>query len=299
MSSSPNTILFLVNPFAGKGKAMLIAKNTIEIMRENSYETEFFEGKNKEDFLNFTTIYEINKIQKIAVFGGDGTMHDIINAIMLKPEWLSKPLMLFPCGTGNAFCHDLDCLSVEKATQRLLNGKEMLVDLAEIKMSKNSMWAFNIVGCGLVSHINTLAEKMRYFGPARYNIATIMKIISPPVLTAKISFNGEIYTKDYCFLLACNTRFTGKGMKMAPLAKLNDGLIDFLIVEKTSRLKLLLLFPKIFSGKHLNSPYLRYVQTNHIKIETQYPEIVNIDGEIKGNTSLEIIVHKQKLKVIC
>ena len=34
-------------------------------------------------------------------------------------------------------------------------------------------------------------------------------------------------------------------------------------------------------------------------IETQYPEIVNIDGEIKGNTSLEIIVHKQKLKVIC
>ena len=175
----------------------------------------------------------------------------------------------------------------------------MLVDLAEIKMSENSMWAFNIVGCGLVSHINTLAEKMRFFGPARYNIATIMKIISPPVLKAKISFNGEIHAKDYCFLLACNTRFTGKGMKMAPLAKLNDGLIDFLIVEKTTRLKLLLLFPKIFSGKHLNSPYLRYVQTNHIKIETQYPEIVNIDGEIKGNTSLEIIVHKQKLKVIC
>ena len=50
MSSSPNTILFLVNPFAGKGKAMLIAKNTIEIMRQNGYETEFFEGKNKEDF---------------------------------------------------------------------------------------------------------------------------------------------------------------------------------------------------------------------------------------------------------
>jgi len=88
-------------------------------------------------------------------------------------------------------------------------------------------------------------------------------------------------------------------MKMAPLAKLNDGMFDFLIVEKTTRLKLLMLFPKIFSGKHLNSPYLRYVQTNRIKIETQYPEIVNIDGEIKGNTSLEIIVHKQKLKVIC
>ncbi|MCX6195776.1 MAG: acylglycerol kinase family protein, partial [Flavobacteriia bacterium] len=89
MSSSPNTILFLVNPFAGKGKALLIAKNTTELMQQNGYDTELFEGKNKEDFLNFTTIYEINKIQKIAVFGGDGTMHDIINALMLKPEWLS------------------------------------------------------------------------------------------------------------------------------------------------------------------------------------------------------------------
>ena len=99
-------------------------------------------------------------------------------------------------------------------------------------------------------------EKLRWLGAARYNIATIINIIVNPVLKAKIYFNDEMHAKDYCFLLACNTRFTGKGMEMAPLAKLNDGLIDFLIVEKTSRLKLLMLFPKIFSGKHLNSPYL-------------------------------------------
>jgi diacylglycerol kinase family enzyme len=132
-------------------------------------------------------------------------------------------------------------LSVEKATELLINGKEMLVDLAEIKMNKNIIWSFNIIGCGLVSHINILAEKLRWLGAARYNIATIINIIVNPVLKAKIYFNDEIHAKDYCFLLACNTRFTGKGMEMAPLAKLNDGLIDFLIVEKTSRLKLLII----------------------------------------------------------
>ena len=297
MNNTPNTILFLVNPFAGKGNALLIAKNVVEIMKQNGYDTELFEGKNKDDIFNFTNIFEIKKIKKIAIFGGDGTMHDIINAIMIKPEWLAIPLLLFPCGTGNSFSRDLDCLSVEKATELLINGKEMLVDLAEIKMNENTIWSFNIIGCGLVSHINILAEKLRWLGAARYNIATIINIIVNPVLKAKIYFNNEMHAKDYCFLLACNTRFTGKGMEMAPLAKLNDGLIDFLIVEKTSRLKLLMLFPKIFSGKHLNSPYLRYVQTNYIKIETQKPERINIDGEMKGNTSLEIIVHKHKLKV--
>lgn len=299
MSNTPNTILFLVNSFAGKGNALLIAKNVVEIIKQNGYNTELFEGKNKDDFLNFTNIFEIKKIKKIAIFGGDGTMHDMINSIMHKPEWLILPLLLFPCGTGNSFSRDLDCISVEKATKLLINGKEMLVDLAEIKTSENIIWSFNIIGCGLVSHINILAEKLRWFGSARYNIASIIKIISNPILKAKIYFNNEMHDKDYCFLLACNTKFTGKGMEMAPLAKLNDGLIDFIIVEKTSRLKLLMLFPKIFSGKHLNSPYLRYVHTNYIKIETQKPERLNIDGEMKGITSIEIIVHKHKLKVIC
>jgi diacylglycerol kinase family enzyme len=75
-------------------------------------------------------------------------------------------------------------------------------------------------------------------------------------------------------------------------------MIDFLIVEKASRLQLLLLFPKVFSGKHMNSPILKYVQSNQIEIETETPQLVNIDGEMKGNTSLQIIMHHQKLKVI-
>ena len=155
------------------------------------------------------------------------------------------------------------------------------------------------MGCGLVAHINVLAEKLRWLGAARYTIASLIKIVANPTIKAKITVNNEVHANDYCFLFACNTRYTGKAMKMAPLAKLNDGLIDFLIVEKASRLQLLMLFPKVFSGKHMSSPILKYVQAKHIAIETETPQIVNIDGEMKGNTSLQIIMHHQKLKVIC
>jgi diacylglycerol kinase family enzyme len=87
-------------------------------------------------------------------------------------------------------------------------------------------------------------------------------------------------------------------MKMAPLAKLNDGLIDLLIVKKTSRLKLFTLFPQVFSGKHIHSPILQYIQTDYFKVETEQNYLLNIDGEVKGNTPFEVIVHKQKLKVL-
>lgn len=294
-----HAILFLVNPFAGNGKALKTAQNAIAEMHKNGFKTQLLVSKTSGDLAGFTQQFEANKISKIAVLGGDGTMHEVINAMMQKQEWLTVPLLLFPCGTGNAFNYDLNCLTNQKAIQLLINGKDVLIDLAEIKTNGISIWSFNIVGCGLVAHINILAEKLRWLGAARYTVASLIKIISNPTINAKITLNNEVHHKDFCFLFACNTRYTGKAMKMAPLAQLNDGLIDFLIVEKASRLKLLMLFPKVFSGKHMSSKLLKYVHTNHIKIETETPQKVNIDGEIKGNTSLEIIMHQQKLKVIC
>lgn len=293
------SILFLVNPFAGNGKALKTAHHAIEVMHQNGFQTSLLISKTLGDLSNFTQLFEENKISKIAVLGGDGTMHEVLNAMMNHQEWLAVPILLFPCGTGNAFNYDLNCLTNEKAIQLLQNGKDILIDVAEIKTNGNSIWSFNIVGCGLVAHINVLAEKLRWLGAARYTIASLLKIIVNPTIKAKITLNNEVHHKDYCFLFACNTRYTGKAMKMAPLAQLNDGLIDFLIVEKASRLKLLMLFPKVFSGKHMSSKLLKYVQTNHIKIETENPEIVNIDGEIKGNTSIEIVMHNQKLRIIC
>ncbi|MFZ4798018.1 MAG: diacylglycerol/lipid kinase family protein [Bacteroidia bacterium] len=297
--NKPATILFLVNPFAGKGNALKTAQKAIAEMQQNGFETQLLVSKNKGDLAHFTNQFDNNKIQKIAIFGGDGTMHEVLNAMMQKQQWLAVAVILFPCGTGNAFNYDMNCLTHQKATQLLIKGNDILIDIAEIKTNGTSIWSFNIVGCGLVAHINVLAEKLRWLGAARYSIASLIKIIANPTINAKISLNGEAHHKDFCFLFACNTRYTGKAMKMAPLAQLNDGLIDFLIVEKASRLKLLMLFPKVFSGKHMNSPLLKYVQTNHIKIETETPQTVNIDGEIKGNTSLEIIMHHQKLRVIC
>lgn len=295
----PNTILFLVNPFAGKGNALKTAQNAISVTRQNGFDTQLFISKINGDLASFIHQFNSEDINKIAVLGGDGTMHEVINAMIQNPVWLSVPILLFPCGTGNAFNYDLNCLTSKKATQLLLTGSDKLVDIAEVKTNGTSIWSFNIVGCGLVAQINLLAEKLRWLGSARYTIASLIKIIANPTIKAKITVNNEVINKDFCFLFACNTQYTGKAMKMAPLAKLNDGLIDFLIVEKASRLQLLLLFPKVFSGKHMNSPILKYVQSNQIEIETETPQLVNIDGEMKGNTSLQIIMHHQKLKVIC
>ena len=87
-------------------------------------------------------------------------------------------------------------------------------------------------------------------------------------------------------------------MKAAPNAKLDDGLIDLVIVKKTSRLKLLLLFPKIFSGKHISSPLVQYQQVKSFSIFPESDSGLNIDGELIGNTPLSVTVKAGLIKVL-
>ncbi|MCF8429035.1 MAG: diacylglycerol kinase family lipid kinase [Bacteroidia bacterium] len=299
MLNQNNTILFLVNPFAGNGNALNAANYAMAIMKQNGYDTALLVSEELGDLSKFTYQFKVENIFKIAVLGGDGTMHEVVNAIMKNQQWINIPIAIFPCGTGNAFNHDIGCLSINKATKLLLYGKPTLLDLCEVITNGSSIWSFNSVGCGMAAHTNKLAEKLRFLGDKRYTIASLIKIITMPTIKAKVTFNNQVYDKEFCLMLACNTRYTGKGMLAAPFAKLNDGLIDFIIIKKASRFRLLMMLPKVFNGNYLNSSLVKLVQTNHIKIETKTPKIINIDGEIKGNTSLEIIMYYQKINVIC
>ena len=77
-------------------------------------------------------------------------------------------------------------------------------------------------------------------------------------------------------------------MKMAPLAQLNDGKIDLIIVRKTSRINLLKLFPKLFSGDHIKSPLVEYRQVENFSISLEETNDLTIDGEIIGATPLNV-----------
>jgi diacylglycerol kinase (ATP) len=95
-----------------------------------------------------------------------------------------------------------------------------------------------------------------------------------------------------------NTKHTGKGMMMAPYASLSDGLMDVLMVKKTSLLNLLFLFPSIYSGKHVHSKLLEYKQLSAITIAATDGNPLTIDGEVKGSAPLSVSVLPLALTII-
>src|SRR5205823_6598552 len=95
-----------------------------------------------------------------------------------------------------------------------------------------------------------------------------------------------------------NTPAYGGGMKIAPQAKLDDGILDICIVRSMDKFKLFCLFPTVYFGRHLGFEEVEYMQSAMARLETELPLDVYADGEYVCQTPVEFHVAQNALRVI-
>lgn len=288
----------LVNPQGGVKKGPGILQDVRPVFNAANAELTVIEteyaghGRELAKSLNF------DGYDGFCAVGGDGTMHEIINGIMNREDGRKIPIGLITGGTGNSFMHDVDCLDPKQAVKRILTNRKRAIDIMRVDGNGEILYAFNIVGWGMPTDINEIAEKLRWLGGQRYNVASLIEILRFRQRLATLVIEGNRTVGDFGFIIGCNTVHTGKGMKMAPLAQLNDGFIDLIVAHKTSRLKLLKMFPKVFSGGHIGDPIVEYHQVKEFSIIPKEPHTLNIDGEIIGTTPIHVRVLPSEIEVL-
>ena len=224
-------------------------------------------------------------------------MHEVINGMMDRTDQKKLPIGLITNGTGNSLMHDLDALDPIKAVKNFVEGRKLKIDLAKISMKDSHLYAFNVIGWGIPVTINEKAEKMRFFGGQRYNLASLIEIFRNPSWPVKLHIAQNELQGNYSFFLACNTIYSGNGMRVAPKAKLNDGKFDVLILKKASRSKLIRLFVRIFKGSHINDPIIQYEQVSAFSISDTQDTVLNIDGQAIGSVPFEVKVLKEQVEI--
>ena len=289
-------LLILTNPYSGKKKGKKILKNVLNIFSNTPYD--LITTKYKNHPYEIAKTININNFSGICIIGGDGTMHEVINGMLARADKKELPIGLVPGGTGNSFMHDMNCLNPTDAAKQIIKLKTQKIDLIKIETDNKIIYSFNVAGWGMPPDINILAEKMRWFGGQRYNIASLIEIMKFTKRQCNLIINNENILDDYSLVLCCNTIHTGKGMKIAPKAKLNDGLMDLVLIKNVPRIKLLRLMPKIFTGEHINDNAVKYIHVSKIKLKPNKISQLNIDGEIKGFTPFELSVLSNKIEII-
>ena len=95
-----------------------------------------------------------------------------------------------------------------------------------------------------------------------------------------------------------NAPVYGGGMKIAPRAQMDDGLLDVCIVAGINKFKLFCLFPTVYFGRHLVREEVEYLQTTRLRVETERALEVYADGEYVCKTPIEVSLARNALRVI-
>jgi len=289
--------MLTVNPKGGKSKGPGVLTQVLPIFESAGLELDIQETEYAGHVGEIINTMNPSRYDGFCLIGGDGTVHEVVNGLLTREDGANIPIGCIPAGTGNSFMCDLDCLDPVEAANRIVKGEVRPIDVAKVVMGNEVGYAFNVVGWGMVTDINITAEKIRWLGDNRYTFATPLHVLKRIRRLATIIIEGVEDKDEFLFAIGCNTQYTGKGMRIAPHARLDDGLIDLVIVRDASRLKLLKVFPKIFDGSHVSDPIVEYHQVKRYSIIPEEENILNIDGELKGTTPFEVEVLPKAFQV--
>ena len=281
-------IYLVLNPHAGIKKGNRVLEEVKPVFEKNDAKITIvhteYPGHAKELINNV----DLEAFDKLCVIGGDGTFHEVINGLLTRNDTKKIPVGLIPGGSGNSLMHTIGCLDTCKAAQIVISGNPKPLDVAKIEIGDQIIYSINIIGWGLVTDIGITAEKYRWLGESRYTLVSLLEILRLKQRSAKLILNGNEEIEQFTFILALNTQHTGKGMFAAPKAKLDDGLIDLIVVREKGKMKLLHLLPKIFDGSHINSEIVEYHQVSSFSLIPEEDSVLNIDGEIAGKTPINV-----------
>jgi diacylglycerol kinase family enzyme len=163
-----------------------------------------------------------------------------------------------------------------------------------------------VAGVGLDSEVarraNELPRWLRGHGGYALTLAPAIFRFAPfpmKILMRDESAGWATRSEQPTMLAAfANTSTYGGGMKVAPNARMDDGLLDVCVIGGIDPFRLAYLFPTVYFGRHLNICEVEYFKTARVRVETQTPLDIYADGEFVCRTPVEVAVERGVLKVL-
>lgn len=287
----------VVNPRGGKQRGLMVLERVKPVLAAAGMELEVWVTQRPGHAGEMARTLDLKCYDGICVIGGDGTVHEVADGLMQRGEPNSIPLGIIPAGTGNTLAQHLRCDDPLTAARQIVAGRTQPLDVVRVTLGDRVVFCVDIVGWGAVADINCTAERLRMLGPSRYAAAALWHILRANRRRATLVLDGQTIDDEFLFVIACNPKFTGSGMKLAPHAEVGDGKIDVVVVRRASRWQMLKLFTKVFDGSHLALGYVEYHQVRSFAIESESHDPLDLDGEMKGHSPMSAEVLPSALRV--
>lgn len=237
-------------------------------------------------------------VDTVAVFGGDGTTMQAASALV----GTEVALGLVPGGTGSDLCKSLGIPSAPGAAlQMALAGEPGPLDAFEVRCGDGPLrYCVNTVSTGVAGVVVEAVNRLTRRGAAVYTLTTIKALFGYRPVHCRVDIDGATAYQGPIFLLAiANGATFGKGMKVAPRARVDDGLADVVVVGNLPRWQLPFRLPQLQLGHHLKMKAVLFRQARSVRCEPLGPfTAYELDGDVGPPGPMEMKVLPGALRVL-
>jgi YegS/Rv2252/BmrU family lipid kinase len=241
--------------------------------------------------------------RRLLVVGGDGSVHDVVNGIMSTgPLHTEATVAVAPLGTGNDWAKSLrvptDALAFAGmiAAAHTMQHDVGVIDFPEATPPRRR-WFINVAGAGLDAYVigrlpRQVKSRLAYLRGA---LGGLLRYRAPQF---RIEVNGELIERKLLVAFVANAQACGNGMQVAPVARVDDGLLDLVTIDDVGFVRALLKVAKLYGGTILSDPIVRHVRAETVRIASEPAAEVEAEGQVVGKSPAMLSAIRRGLRVV-
>jgi diacylglycerol kinase (ATP) len=287
--------LAIVNPAAGGGRSGRLLGPVLERLKAGGIGIDVVHTAAAGQAAEIARASYARGVRNFIAVGGDGTSYEVVNGLFPEAATGEHPTLAFlPLGTGNSFLRDFSDRGVEYAIEAILAQRSRTCDVIRLRHRGGMLHYINLLSIGFTADVATLRTRrfsswgeLGYFGSIFLTLARFNRRAFPVRVQGEMEFDRRLCL----FLTFNNSKFTGGTMMIAPNAKTNDGLIEYVRWGTIGRLGLIRELPGLYDGTHVQHPLAECKSVAEVEFNLDSPVDVMVDGEV-------LTLHCEKLDVI-
>jgi len=231
---------------------------------------------------------------RVAAVGGDGTMNEVAQALVGAPASLA----LVPCGSGNGLALHLGLPVSPLSALQLVTGHAARIASLDTGVV-NGFPFFNAMGLGLDADVSRRFNRLTQRGLPAYARTAWSALRERRTERCVVAIDGRRETIEVLLIAVANSDQYGNNARIAPRARVDDGLLDLIAVRPVGLWGASSLAARLFNGTFDRSPHVRRLRSTAFTIERNAPGVIHTDGEThETSATLEIAVRPRSLRVI-
>lgn len=282
---------FIVNPVSGVGKQRVIEGLVQKGLDRSKYEAEIVYTEAAGHATELAHEAAQQNVPVVVAVGGDGSVNEVGRGLINTESAMG----ILPAGSGNGLARHLNIpTDLTAAIQTLNRGQVQKIDTASL----NGEPFLGVAGIGFDAHIGWEFSTYGKRGFSTYVKIVLKEYPKYKPNQYKLLIDGKTYEREAFLISFANSSQYGNNASIAPLADIQDGLLDICILSAFPAHNAPRVIWRLFNNSLHQSPYLEVLHGKQIEVQTSSP-ILHLDGEpVKMDAPLSIRIHPLSLRVV-